>query len=232
MADVNLIAAQPREQAGKGSARAARRAGQVPAVIYGNKIDPMMITLDRRSLTGELQSPGFFARLIDIEIDGHSHRVLPRDVQLHPVSDVPIHADFLRLSADAVVRVQVPVEFVNDEKSPGIKRGGVLNVVLHEIEVDCMPDRIPSSFIVDLTGLDIGHSVHAASIVLSEGVTLTISDRDFTIATVAAPTVTAADEEEEAAAAAAAAAEGEEGAVEGEEGAAEGEKPAEDEKDS
>ena len=114
---------------------------------------------------------------------------------------------------------------------PALSGAGVLNVVLHEIEVDCMPDRIPSSFIVDLTGLDIGHSVHAASIVLSEGVTLTISDRDFTIATVAAPTVTAADEEEEAAAAAAAA-EGEEGAVEGEEGAAEGEKPAEDEKDS
>lgn len=216
MAEVYSLAATPRDGAGKGSARAARRDGKIPAVIYGNKEEPLTINLERRTLELELHKPGFFIRLVDLEIDGSKHRVLPRDVQFHPVSDAPLHVDFLRFSRDRKITVAVHVAFENEEESPGLKRGGVLNVVRHEVEINAVADNLPSSLTVDLTGLDIGDSVHASSVPLPEDVTFAITDRDFTIATIAAPTI--ALEEEEAAAAAAA---------EGEEGA-EGEAPAEE----
>lgn len=217
MAEVYSLAATPRDGAGKGSARAARRDGKIPAVIYGNKEEPLTINLERRALELELHKPGFFIRLVDLEIDGSKHRVLPRDVQFHPVSDAPLHVDFLRFSRDRKITVAVHVAFENEEESPGLKRGGVLNVVRHEVEINAVADNLPSSLVVDLTGLDIGDSVHASSVPLPEDVTFAITDRDFTIATIAAPTITIEEEE------AAAAAEGEEGAE-----GAEGEAPAEE----
>ncbi len=223
MVDVNSLAASARTQSGKGPARAARRDGLVPAVIYGNNLEPLTISVERKALEQQIHVPGFFIRLVDVNFAGESHRVLPREVQFHPVSDAPLHVDFLRFAADRKITVEVPVHFQNEEESPGLKRGGVLNIVRHEVEVLCTADNIPQIFEIDLTGFDIGDAVHASTITLPEGVTFTITDRDFTIATVAAPTVVA-DE---------AAAEGEEGEeIEGEEGAVaegeEGEAAAED----
>ena len=196
MAEVSIIAAERRERAGKGPARAARRAGRVPGVIYGAKKDPAMVTLDPRELDRELNTGGFMATIYDVQIEQDKERVLPRDVQFDPVTDRPIHVDFLRVSATTSVTVQVPVNFLNEEESPGLKRGGLLNVVRHEIEMTCRADAIPSAVEVDLTGLDIGDSIHISMISLPDGVAPTITDRDFTVATIAAPTV--AQEAEEA----------------------------------
>ncbi|MDJ0934508.1 MAG: 50S ribosomal protein L25/general stress protein Ctc [Kiloniellales bacterium] len=215
MSDTIALPAEPRERVGKGAARAVRRAGRVPAVIYGDRKDPLTISLDPRDVDRELHRPGFFATLFDVEVGGKKHRVLPRDVQLDPVSDRTVHVDFLRVAQDTEVTVNVPVNFTNDEESPGLKRGGVLNIVRHEIEFSCRADAIPQQIEIDLTGLDIGDSVHISMIQLPDGVIPTITDRDFTIATVAAPSAVKAEAAEEQAAAA----EGEEGEVpEGEEG--------------
>ena len=216
MADVSTIAATPRGGVGKGAARTARRNGMVPGMIYGNRLKPVMINVERPILDRELGQAGFFIRLVDIEVDGEKHRVLPREVQFHPVTDAPLHIDFLRFSADRKLSVAVPVRFLNEDESPGLKRGGVLNIVRHEVEVQCTADNIPNEFEIDVTGLDIGDAMHASAISLPEGVAFTITDRDFTVATIAAPTVMAADEEEEEEV------EGEEGAEEGAEGAEEG----------
>jgi len=199
MAEFGTLSAELREKAGKGTARAARRNGRVPAVIYGNQDEPLMITVPRHDLEKQLATPGFLIRLIDIQMDGQAHRVLPRDTQFHPVTDVPLHVDFLRYSADRKVTVDVPVTFENEEASPGLKVGGVINVVRHAIEVLCTADRIPEGFTIDLTGLEIGDSIHASSLALPEGVEFTITDRDFTIATIAAPSIMPVEEEEEAA---------------------------------
>lgn len=195
MTEIATIDAEVRERRGKGAARAARRAALVPAVVYGDRKEPLLITVDEKTLRRELKQPGFFARQFDLRLNGESHRVLPRDVQLHPVTERPLHVDFLRVSADTKIRLSVPVVFENEEASPGLKRGGVLNVVRHEIEVFCAAGAIPQSFTVDLSGLDIGDSVHISEIALPEGVRPTITDRDFTIATIAAPTVMPAEEE-------------------------------------
>ena len=197
MAEVSIIAAERRERAGKGPARAARRAGRVPGVIYGAKKDPAMVTLDPRELDRELNSGGFMATIYDIQIEQAKERVLPRDVQFDPVTDRPIHVDFLRVSGTTSVTVQVPVNFLNEEESPGLKRGGLLNVVRHEIEMICRADAIPSGIEIDLTGLDIGDSIHISMISLPDGVAPTITDRDFTVATIAAPTVVQEEEEAE-----------------------------------
>ncbi len=219
MSDTIALPAEPRERVGKGAARAVRRAGRVPAVIYGDRKDPLTISLDPRDVDRELHRPGFFATLYDVEVGGKKHRVLPRDVQLDPVSDRTVHVDFLRVAQDTEVTVNVPVNFVNEEESPGLKRGGVLNIVRHEIEFSCRADAIPQQIELDLTGLEIGDSVHISMVKLPDGVTPTITDRDFTIATVAAPSAVKAEAAEEQAAA-----EGEEGeAPAGEEAAEEGE---------
>ncbi len=225
MSDVVDFPANARNNAGKGAARAVRRAGYVPAVIYGNKQDPLMVSVDPKTLLMELTKTGFFTKLVDIRVNGETHRVLPRDVQFHPVTDAPIHVDFLRVLAGTEIIVAVPVIFANEEESPGIKRGGVLNVVRHEIEVVCMAENIPQAITVDLTGLEIGDSVHIGEVTLPEGATPAVADRDFTIATVAAPTVKA---EEDAAAQAALAEEVEEELEEGAEALEEGEAPAEE----
>ena len=189
MADITVLTANTREKVGKGSAREARRQGNIPAVIYGDKKSPIPIVVEKKILERQLRSGGFFNTLFDIDINGELSRVLPRDVQLHPVTDVPEHVDFLRVSAATKISVEVPVEFIGDDVSPGIKSGGVLNVVRYSVEVSCTPDLIPSNLLLDLSTAEIGDSLHISAVNIPEGVTPTISDRDFTIATIVAPTV-------------------------------------------
>ena len=201
MSEATVLAAEARERAGKGVARQTRRAGRIPAVIYGNKEKPVMISLDRLKFDRILRTPGFFTHLFDVKVGESSYHVLPRDVQFDPVTDVPIHVDFLRVSKEARVTVGVPVEFVNAEKSPGLKRGGMLNIVRHAIEVECGAEEIPEHITVDLTGFDLGDSIHISAVTLPAGAKPTITDRDFTVATIAAPSAVkseAAGEEPEA----------------------------------
>lgn len=185
MAEVVEIPATARPRAGKGAARAVRRQGKIPAVIYGEKQEPETIALDANELWKVVQRGRFLSTVLDINVDGQKRRVLPREVQLDPVKDLPLHVDFQRVGASDYVRVVVPVRFINEGASPGLKRGGVLNVVRHEVEVTCPPDRIPEALIVDLTGLEIGRSIHISAVPLGEGVRPTITNRDFTVATIA-----------------------------------------------
>jgi large subunit ribosomal protein L25 len=196
MANVINLPAEGRDRAGKGAARATRREGRVPGVIYGNKQDPVMITVDPIELYKQVNAPGFFGRVYEIEVDGKNHRVLPRDLQLDPVTDQPIHVDFMRFSAKTRVNVDVAMNFLNEEECEGLRQGGVLNVVRHAIELRCAPDNIPESLEADLTGLEVGDSIHISAITLPDGVELTITDRDFTVATIAAPTIVEEIEEE------------------------------------
>lgn len=200
MVEANTLRAEARERAGKGAARSSRRAGRVPGVIYGDKSPPVLVTVDPRELTRALHQPGFFARLMTVELDGQPHRTLPRDVQLDPVTDQPLHVDFMRIGAGAKLTVAIPVQFVNQERAPGLRRGGILNIVRHEIDMICDADHIPDHITVDLEGLDIGDSIHIGSVALPEGARPVI-DRNFTVASIAAPT---AVRDEQAAAAASA----------------------------
>lgn len=195
MVDTTVMQASNRTHLGTGGARAERRAGRVPAIVYGAGKDPLPISIDPRMLHAEMSKPGFFSQLFDIDLDGGSQRVLCRDVQLHPVTSTPLHADFLRVSAATRISVDVPVHFTNEEESPGLKRGGVLNIVRHTVELNCRADAIPAELILDLTGSDIGDSLHISNITLPGDVEAVISDRDFTIATIAAPTVAVTDDE-------------------------------------
>lgn len=197
MADSSALTVQERNRAGKGAARATRREGLVPGVIYGDNQDPTLIAMTPRDLFVEMRKPGFATRIFEIDVAGKTQRAMAQDVQMHPVRDVPMHIDFRRIGKNTVVTVQVPVTFSNEEASPGIKQGGVVNVVRHEIEVRARPDALPEQFEVDLTGLEIGDSVHISAIEMPDGVAPTITDRDFTICTLAPPTVSKAAEEEE-----------------------------------
>jgi len=187
MSDTTTISASQRERVGKGSARAARRAGLVPAVIYGNKKDPVGITMEAREITRIVHQPGIFGRLLEIDVAGQKSTVLTRDIQFHPVNDAIMHMDFLRVSQSATVSVAVPVEFINEDSCPGIRVGGVLNVVRYEVELNCPATAIPEKITIDLDGVKIGDSIHISAIPLPEGVTPTITDRDFTVATLASP---------------------------------------------
>lgn len=189
MADIISLAAEPRERAGKGAARATRRAGRIPAVIYGNKETPSMVSIHPIDLMHQIRGGGFFSKVYVIEADGKKHRVLPRDIQLHPVTDQPIHVDFMRFSKTTRLVVEVPVIFVGEEECPGLRQGGVLNIVRHAIEMRASPDSIPESVEIDLSGYNVGDSVHISSATLPGDVELTITDRDFTVATIAAPSV-------------------------------------------
>ncbi len=190
MSDITAIAAELRDRAGKGAARSTRRAGKVPGVIYGAKQASVLIALDPRVLWAELNKPGFTTRLFDFDLGAAGkHRCLARDVAFHPVTDQPLHVDFMRVSADAVVHVKLPVHCINHDQSPGIKRGGVLNIEHHEIEVTCAPDVIPHEVTVDLAGLDIGASVHLSHLPLPEGVKPYHLAGDATIISIAPPTV-------------------------------------------
>lgn len=189
MSDVVELPAVARDRAGKGPARAARRAGQVPGVIYGAQKDPSLISVEGRLLNKLLHQGGFFSTLFDVKVDGKAERALARDIQFDPVTDFPVHVDFLRVSGTTSVHVEVSVHFLNEDKCPGIKEGGVLNVVRHEIELVCRADAIPAHIDIDLTGLEVGEGVHISMVKLPDGVHPAITDRDFTIATIAAPTV-------------------------------------------
>ncbi|MBL6622719.1 MAG: 50S ribosomal protein L25/general stress protein Ctc [Alphaproteobacteria bacterium] len=199
MSENTLLSADERSRVGKGSARAARRAGKIPAVIYGDKKPAMGIELEARVIRKLIHEPGIFTRLLDIDTGSGKETVLTRDIQMHPVTDEPLHLDFLRISRSATLAVAVGVEFINEDTCPALKIGGVLNVVRHEVELNCPATAIPEKIIVDLEGLKIGDSVHISAIELPEGVTPTIADRDFTIATLASPGGGVKNEEEEAA---------------------------------
>jgi len=216
MAEAATLVAEMRETHGTGAARAVRREGKVPGVVYGSGQDNVMIQLDRDLMNREVSKPGFYNHLYQLDVAGKTINVLPRELQVHPVTDAILHVDFLAVKADATVTVELPVTFLNEEECPGLVRGGVLNVVRHEVEVNCPANAIPESIEIDLTGLEIGDSVHISMVSLPANVVPTIDDRDFTIATVAPPTVSIEEEEAAEAAEAAEAEEGVEGAAEGE----------------
>ena len=180
------LKAEARERVGKGSARELRRNGFIPAVIYGDKQPPVSIALSTNEVTKRIHAGGFMTTIATINVDGKKYQVLPKDYQLDPVRDFTMHVDFLRVSKDTAVTVEVPVHFINEEKS-GIKIGGVLNVVRHTVEFNCPANAIPEFITVDLAGHKIGASLHISHVTLPKGVKPVITDRDFTIATIAAP---------------------------------------------
>ena len=187
MSDQLVLSAETRDRGGKGASRELRRNGRVPAVVYGGKEEPLMIHVEEKLLMKQLMTGHFMNSVVMIEVGGKTIRTLPKDVAFHPVKDRPIHADFLRITKDAKVTVAVPVVFINEEASPGLKRGGVLNIVRHEVELICDASAIPDDLVVDLTGFEVGASIHISHVKLPEGVASAITDRDFTIATIVAP---------------------------------------------
>jgi large subunit ribosomal protein L25 len=187
MSDTLNLPAERRERAGKGASRALRREGRIPAVIYGGKEEATTIHVEEKELVRQLMTGHFMNSIVNIELGGETIRTLPKDVALHPVTDRPTHADFFRLSRDSQVEVSVPVIFINEEKSPGLKRGGVLNVVRHELELVCAADKMPGEIEIDVTGKEVGDSIHISEVNLPAGSVSAITDRDFTIATLVAP---------------------------------------------
>ena len=212
MSDALTLPAETRDRAGKGASRALRREGRVPAVIYGGKEEATPIHVEQKLLVKQLMTGHFMNSIVMVEVGGDKVRTIPKDVAFDPVNDRPIHADFLRLAKDAKIQVNIPVVFVNEDDSPGLTKGGVLNVVRHELELVCEADKIPSEIGIDVGGLDVGDSVHISSLTLPEGSESAITDRDFTIATIVAPSALKSQDDETE--------EGDEEAVEGEEGEA------------
>ena len=184
-----------RESVGKGKSRALRREGRIPGIIYGNKNNPISISISERELKSELRRAGFFNRLCDLKLGEEKIRVLPQEISIHPVSEKTEHIDFLRVSENTKVTIQIPVKFINEDDCPGIKLGGILNVVRYTIEVSCPASKIPEEFIIDLTGLELGDSIHFSSIKLEDEITPTIADRDFTVASIVAPAALTSEEE-------------------------------------
>ena len=187
MSDQLTLSAETRERAGKGASRAMRREGRVPAVIYGEKQTPVMIHVEEKALVKMLSTGHFMNSVVMIDAGGAATRTLPKDVQFHPVSDRPIHVDFLRIGEHSTVTVSVPVVFTDEEESAGLKKGGVLNIVRHELELVVDAADIPSEITISLKGTDLGDSIHISAVTLPKGATSAIEDRDFTIATIATP---------------------------------------------
>ena len=207
MSEQLTLSAETRERAGKGASRAMRREGRVPAVVYGNKEEPLAIHVEEKALVKMLSTGHFMNSVVMIDHPGGQARTLPKDVQFHPVTDRPLHVDFLRISEHSKVHVNVPIRFTGEETCRGLKRGGVLNAVRHDLELVCDAAEIPDEVEVDLSGLDIGDSLHFSAVTLPKGTESAITDRDFTIATIVAPSGLKMDEEDAAAAEAAAPAE-------------------------
>jgi len=185
MSDVIQLTAEPRERTGKEAARALRKTHMVPAIVYGGKEEPMKIALVEREIKRELEmNPRFFSSVVALNLNGKTIQVVPREAQTHPVKGHPLHVDFLRAAKGSTVTVEVPVHFLNEEKCPGIRRGGVLNIVRREIELVCPVEAIPDQIDVDLAKVEIGDSVHISAVTLPPNVTPTITDRDFTICAV------------------------------------------------
>lgn len=188
MAEVGTIEANVRTRQGTGGARAVRREGQLPGIIYGGGKDPVSISIDPRQIEKDVNSSVFFAKLYDMKIDGKKERVIPRDLQVHIINERPTHVDFMRVSKDDLLTISIPLRFLNEEMSPGLKRGGVLNAVLHELELICPADQnIPDHIDIDLTGLEMHHTIHVSNLELPAGVKSAHPDRDETIATIVAP---------------------------------------------
>lgn len=194
MSDALTLPAETRERNGKGASRLLRREGRVPAVVYGGNEAPLSIHLEEKELRRQLGLGHFSNSVVMIDVGGKTIRTLPKDVAFHPVSERPLHVDFLRLAKDATVEVAVPVHFINEEDSPGLKRGGVLNIVRHDLELICDANRIPDQIEIDVTGLDVGASIHISALTLPEGSVSAITDRDFTIATIVAPSAMKSEE--------------------------------------
>jgi large subunit ribosomal protein L25 len=188
MSETLTLPAEARAKGGKGASRDLRRSGRVPAVIYGNNEAPQSIHVEEKELRRQLGTGHFLNSIVEITVDGQTIRTLPKDVAFHPVNERPLHADFLRVSKDHKVHVNVPVNFINQAASPGLKRGGVLNIVRHELDLICSPESIPDDINIDVTGLDVGAAIHISYVTLPEGVASAITDRDFTIATIVAST--------------------------------------------
>lgn len=222
MSEQLTLSAETRERAGKGASRVLRREGRVPAVVYGNKEAPLSIHVEEKVLMKALQTGHFMNSVVMIEAGAKPIRTLPKDVQFHPVTDRPLHVDFLRISEHATVTVAVPIRFINDDQSKGIKRGGVLNAVRHDLELVCDAAEIPDDVIVDLAGTDIGDSIHISAVTLPKGTTSAITDRDFTIATIVAPSGVKSEAAEAAAAEAGEAPAADEVPTVGDEAASEG----------
>ena len=200
MSDQLTLPAETRDRAGKGASRELRRGGRVPAVVYGQKKEALSIHVEEKLLTRMLQTGHFMNSVVMVEVGGKPTRTLPKAVDFHPVSSRPIHVDFLRISEHTKVNVAVPMRFDNEDASPGLKRGGVLNVVVHELEIVCDAAHIPSEIHIPLDGLEIGDSIHISNVKLPEGVNPANSEEDFTVATIVAPSAMKSEEEETAAA--------------------------------
>jgi large subunit ribosomal protein L25 len=222
MSEQLTLSAETRDRAGKGASRAMRRTGRVPAVIYGEKQEPLKVHVEEKALAKMLSTGHFMNSVVMVEVGGEANRTLPKDVQFHPVTDRPMHVDFLRIGEHSQVYVNVPVRFINEEESPGLKRGGVLNAVRHDLELVCDASKIPDDIVIDLTGLDIGDSIHLESIRIPEGCQAATDDLSITVATIVAPSAMK-QEEEQAAPAADVPTVGEEGEGEAGEAAPEGE---------
>ncbi len=194
MAELIELKATAREAAGKLASRALRAQKMVPGIIYGGGSEPQKVAIEFRILQQQFNYGHFLSTVYMLDVDGRKERVIPRDVQLDPVKDMPIHVDFLRVTKQSRIEVEVPVRFLNEDASPGLKRGGALNIVRHAVELLCPADAIPEVITVDLTGLEIGDSIHISSVTLPSGITPTITDRDFTIATIAGTSAVAAEE--------------------------------------
>jgi large subunit ribosomal protein L25 len=193
MSDLLNLSAEARDRAGKGASRALRREGRVPAVIYGNNEEPALVHVEEKLLNKLLGTGHFFNSVVMLEVNGKAVRTLPKDVAFHPVTDRPLHADFLRVGEHTTVHVNVPVAFANEDKAPGIKRGGVLNIVAHELELIVDAAQIPDDITIDLTGLEVGASIHLKDIVLPRGAKA-VGDEELTVATIVAPSALKSEE--------------------------------------
>lgn len=187
MSSIVTIEAQTRESTGTGSARATRREGLVPGIVYGHNKENQLISIEPRAIAKEIYKTGFFSRLFALSLNGKVEHVLAKDIHLDPVTDAPLHIDFMRVAKDARIHVNIPVTVINDDKAPGVKKGGIVNVIHHTLEVICPADSIPSEIIVDLTGLEAGHAVHLTDIKLAAGVVAAHPDRDNTLVSIVPP---------------------------------------------
>ncbi|MGF7152833.1 50S ribosomal protein L25/general stress protein Ctc [Novosphingobium gossypii] len=194
MSDTLNLPAETRDRAGKGASRALRRDGRVPAVIYGGNEEPLAIHVQEKELARQLGTGHFFNSIVEVEVGGKKFRTQPKDVAFHPVSERPLHADFLRVAKGATVTVKVPVVFQNEELSPGLKRGGVLNIVHHDLELVVDADNIPHEIVVDVTGFDVGESIHLNHIKLPKGAEVVVHGEDDTVASIAAPSALRSEE--------------------------------------
>ena len=194
MSEQLTLPAETRDRAGKGASRELRNSGRVPAVVYGANQEPLSIHVEEKLLAKMLSTGHFMNSVVMIDAGGKTTRTLPKDVQFHPVTSRPVHVDFLRIGEHSKVTVAVPVRFSDEEESPGIKRGAVLNIVKHDVELSVDAAEIPDDIEISLKGLDVGDSIHISNVTLPKGATPTITDRDFTIATIVAPSALKSDE--------------------------------------